>query len=745
MSSGRTGAIRLAAVMLRTSSIDKMLDEVRKELGLDALMLWWPETDEEAQQDSKTLYGIRYASFEFGTPSSSPCGIGITPGSPSIDEIPEAFRSEVTSLNTYYVMDAPDIGEYLAGYRFSGELSRATIDGLEELGGIIGLALNAAIIRAKGALLNRTTAALEKVVSDPFLAHDEWFTSLSHDIRAAVSCAHVDMVVASPSGSGDILHLGDAGPLGELATLRRETRRMLRESNNEPVYLRHLGRSDLGRGGKSNVGALLLPIVEHNVRGVLRILGKREPPFAFHMDDAALVRPVAKALGNGLARDVQGHLFSDLVRAWDGVVSTLSGIDRAMKKARVPGLATVARTLERLGNPLASLAEISVWEIGAAKTSLAVANLLHYTGRVPGSFSGSLVLPVEVVAAVQQGSLQDLSDQFRVFHNDSSRWLAFVCALPGEQTTSGMITLEVADKREELVSALSIMLRLIGDQLSYHLMLSDALRDARAARRHSMDAQQRLAESVAILHHQIASDTTAIRRELLEMVEKGNALISARDSKHTHHLQAHSRRLQSRVNSLPYYADMARGGSEDSRQRARVVVGDIGGVRNVVQEMCVAYSTLGAEEDAPGIRVSFEIDYESFDRPDLLGVMWDAPLFEEALSCVLDNAIKYARRSSIVNVALEGEGNQSASSGLMSVVSRNEAGLRLDESAAASCTLRGWRAGWSKDNVVGQGLGLWLAKDLMVRQGGDLIVRPTTSDGVTYIALALRTKHVGGR
>jgi signal transduction histidine kinase len=104
-------------------------------------------------------------------------------------------------------------------------------------------------------------------------------------------------------------------------------------------------------------------------------------------------------------------------------------------------------------------------------------------------------------------------------------------------------------------------------------------------------------------------------------------------------------------------------------------------------------------------------------------------LFEQALSCVLDNAGKYSYPETRVEISAGVEQGRF----YIAVINK---GLALSSYEAVECIKRGWRSDFAElVTGEGMGIGLWLTDHIMKAHGGEVQVFPTTQEHITQVRL----------
>ena len=132
----------------------------------------------------------------------------------------------------------------------------------------------------------------------------------------------------------------------------------------------------------------------------------------------------------------------------------------------------------------------------------------------------------------------------------------------------------------------------------------------------------------------------------------------------------------------------------------------------------------------PSRQIRYQIDQESFDGLKSCRVVIDYDLLEQALRSILDNAGKYSYSDSLIRIS---GGLTQQKNFYISVVNR---GIRIRADQVRNCLERGWRSEEAKATTgEGSGLGLWIVDNIMKAQAAELMITPTTSNGVTDVRL----------
>jgi signal transduction histidine kinase len=144
----------------------------------------------------------------------------------------------------------------------------------------------------------------------------------------------------------------------------------------------------------------------------------------------------------------------------------------------------------------------------------------------------------------------------------------------------------------------------------------------------------------------------------------------------------------------------------------------------------------------PRRRISFHVDREDSPRFWVASVLVDYDLLEQAINNLLENAGKYSYEGSRVTLYWGLTGKDRFH------ISVTNWGLPIRSNEVRKCVERGWRGGLAEATTgEGSGIGLWIVDNIMKSHGGELVVVPTTADGLTEVKLvfsgskALRGQH----
>jgi signal transduction histidine kinase len=134
-----------------------------------------------------------------------------------------------------------------------------------------------------------------------------------------------------------------------------------------------------------------------------------------------------------------------------------------------------------------------------------------------------------------------------------------------------------------------------------------------------------------------------------------------------------------------------------------------------------------------GIR--FRVDRRSYDVLRSVTVEIDHELLEQAINNLLDNAAKYSLPDTRIDVTW---GLTRADRFHITVLNK---GLQIRAEEVRDCRNRGWRGRLAAVTTgEGSGIGLWIVDNIMQAHNGELVVIPTTANGVTEIKLVFQTQ-----
>lgn len=156
---------------------------------------------------------------------------------------------------------------------------------------------------------------------------------------------------------------------------------------------------------------------------------------------------------------------------------------------------------------------------------------------------------------------------------------------------------------------------------------------------------------------------------------------------------------------------------------------------NLSQESLIELLTEAAADchllTNPDCNLKWNIDRESFAALRSLNVQADQDLLEQAVRNVIDNAMKYSYHHGQIRIY-----GGLTKKGQFHITVENK-GIPINPVEVAHVAKRGWRSEHATHSTgEGTGLGLWIVDNIMKAHGGELVVVPTTAEGLTAVKLA---------
>ncbi|MCI0488511.1 MAG: GAF domain-containing protein [Blastocatellia bacterium] len=135
--------------------------------------------------------------------------------------------------------------------------------------------------------------------------------------------------------------------------------------------------------------------------------------------------------------------------------------------------------------------------------------------------------------------------------------------------------------------------------------------------------------------------------------------------------------------------------------------------------------------------ITFQVDRKNSDTLWAVKFEADRDLLEQAINTILDNAGKYSYSGSKVIIYWGLTGKERFH---ISVINR---GLPIRPGEVRKCVERGWRGGLAEVTTgEGSGIGLWIVDNIMKAHGGELVIVPTTDEGLTEVKLVFPSSRM---
>jgi len=745
---------------LRARTLGDLLSRWRTALDAVALVHWVVDVapaasgEDPPSRAGETLYGIEAASYaDVPTPVSAPCeipieleGWSIQRDQPSDGWLAAEMPAELRHLAGLRRFVCATKSGLLAAYFPSADVSDAD----ETLAAVVRALASAftqlqfvQIVLSQRQLhtkLDGTGADIARSQAT------EDVDALLRALRAALAATYAEIWFADEDR---VLAANGRRPTAnELEIQRLVAELSVRAAaDNEAHFDDRKGpRADiLGDGKDRHVGVMIAPVADTGI--FIRFVGRSVAPFVYAMDEWTTIRPALTALGRSVdselaqeaqrvAADVWAHMSTSLGRLGDE-------LDALTSRGRALDGDSLRRALTRSDPSFGPVGEVSIWRIEGSRSS-GIAGLVYTSaGFDQRQFSGSIYLDEPTLAFVRRaieanepvsGTDGDEID-FGVERAGRFDLMALTMArAPQDLDNPLIVVLHLTGGRLLEDSVRYSMLRLFTGDVKYLLQTGESAREAQAQRLVAEERTRRLQETLKILHHQISQDIRYMGiadGRLLERYEDQLLTINVRTWPHLRLLRARSRRLEVRVDAIELYSQISARRIDEDREHMEPyeLLKDVQRhttvhLDHVCRELVTVYRDLAYESRGPDFSIADLLD------PALEGVhvvMSDRAL-EEAMTCLLDNASKYASRKSTVTVTLSLGRSSTTGEVVVLVEVANRPGVRLDPEDLDRCFDYEWRGRWPARNIAGRGLGLYLARELLRLSSGDLTARVEHDD-----------------
>jgi len=154
----------------------------------------------------------------------------------------------------------------------------------------------------------------------------------------------------------------------------------------------------------------------------------------------------------------------------------------------------------------------------------------------------------------------------------------------------------------------------------------------------------------------------------------------------------------------------------------------------ILVKRCVDETQVAALSGRRRIPIELEIKIEL--KSDSLALSFDPDLIEQAIFCLLDNAVKYSHPDRPIHVRV-------ACAIAHVIMEVTTSGLVVTPGDAAQALKRGWRGAQAQMITEdGSGIGLYLADAIAKSHMGEVILYPTDSHNRTIASLKLPTLKI---
>lgn len=479
-------------------------------------------------------------------------------------------------------------------------------------------------------------------------------------------------------------------------------------------------------------------VVGDRVIGAIRCSAPLHSPYYFGDRDLALLGIIASQIGQYWTTTVGQHDLIDESRSWRALVDSVGQLTALAKRELsrpTPNEQYILREALRVASSSIQGADIldirlfdesrgelylaatygDAWHSGSTSDrDQRIKKRYPVNGELHRSIGASVFLTREVYMA--NDSTHDVADDM---FPETRRIL--VVPIVMEDKCFGVIDIRGVGDNAFPRHARSIA-GLLGEQLGlYHYlsMLIGRMQTAESELRRSMEVQARTMED---LKHQLSTPIIQLHKRI-QSVLLSRAVMSdeylLRRLQAVRGLSSKSKRVSMNTGLFAALAAESVIPFESVRlsfERLSRLLAEAAADTEIMLER---YRSISVRVEKRSIEIvrDFEVDVD----PNLL---------EQAVSCILDNAGKYSFNDTTIRVYCGVTGT-----GRFHITVANT-GIKLLPSDVRFCSTRGWRSQQAIDSTgEGTGIGLWVVDAIMKAHGGELVVVPTSSDGVTEAKL----------
>jgi signal transduction histidine kinase len=263
--------------------------------------------------------------------------------------------------------------------------------------------------------------------------------------------------------------------------------------------------------------------------------------------------------------------------------------------------------------------------------------------------------------------------------------------------------------------------RLMGQQLGLYLRLAQLVAEVQTQKKNAERNQETEKRIYEDFNHQLKSPLILARIRVEEAVngfsQAPKSLLVARGQ---------LRRANRVATSMRLLAALSKGEALNLKSEAFIREDLLKRIHELAQDTEELYHS----------QLKFVVNGPSFYGFSINGFQTDLDVLEQLLGNILENAGKYGRPGSVVQIS----GGQSVKRDIKEFfVATANFGIPLLDGEAEKTKVRGWRSFYARGlTMEGQGIGLWLVDQVMQRQNGNLEVIPRNTQGMTEFRLVFR-------
>ena len=265
---------------------------------------------------------------------------------------------------------------------------------------------------------------------------------------------------------------------------------------------------------------------------------------------------------------------------------------------------------------------------------------------------------------------------------------------------------------------------LLGQQLGLYYYLATAIRELRQAEAESQRREEERLQTNEDLAHQLKSPILQTHARIQAML-RDDRINNERLLPQLTAIRGLIAKAKRVTTNTGIFAELAREGTIQLKFNRLQRLQYEGAVRMLIE--AAMDNQLLIE---PRRQINFHVNRSSFEVLNFYHINVDPDLLEQAVNCLLDNAGKYSFSRTIVEIS---GGLTKGQSFYVSVMNN---GMPIKPHEINLTKQRSWRSEKAALTTgEGSGIGLWVVDHIMKAHGGELLITPTTHDGVTRIRL----------
>ncbi len=286
---------------------------------------------------------------------------------------------------------------------------------------------------------------------------------------------------------------------------------------------------------------------------------------------------------------------------------------------------------------------------------------------------------------------------------DGNYWAYAIKPYPGGYM---LVFLDITSRQGILTNLVYTFLVVAAVMLIFIFLISRSF--ANRAIKPVKDAFDKQKQFIADASHELKTPLTVINTNVDVLLSNGDVSINSQ-SKWLHYIKSEVERMSKLTNDLLYLAQL-------DYSDGKMIYSDFD-LSKTVENVILTMEAVIFEDN-----LSFKYDVE----PNLT-IHGNNEQLKQVVMILLDNAVKYVNSKGVISIALK----KSSSNAVLSVTNTGEeiSGEQLDkifDRFYRTDKSRGRKSG-------GYGLGLAIAKSIVVQHGGKIYAKSTANEGTTFI------------